>query len=132
MDFKAIYESKYKVEGLELDDSNDFETEKKNILELLKRARLCLGEAAEYGKSISYYQEPSPVDHDGGYLGMDNEWIEIPYTDEEKEKLDDYIAKQDEHHKKRTSQGVEKIDHDIYKLMDAIEELSEKIEKLED
>lgn len=132
MDFKKIYEAKYEVEGLELDDSHEFSVEKQNFLDLLKRARICLGEAAEYGKAISYLQERSPVDHSDGYVGQDGEWIETPFTDEEIELLKPYNDRVTAHHNKRKEQDIDNLDNEIYKLMDAIEKISEKVEKVED
>ena len=133
MDFKKIYEAKeeeYDIDGFVLEEGDDTESSKKNFIKLLKHIDQCLGEAAEYGKAISYFQDRVPVEMEGHY--DDDGELNVPYTDEEKAKLDDYEKRHKEYHDRRVSQHAERLDYEIYDIRDTIQELLERAKKIED
>lgn len=94
---------------------------KNQMLSALKKARLALSDAAEFGKGISYYQKPSGVE----YREDEN------YTEKEKVALKKYKEETSSYRSQRAAQQVDKLDYEIYDILDKIKNIIERVEKIE-
>ena len=94
---------------------------KNQMLSALKKARLALSDAAEFGKGISYYQKSSGV----GYREDEN------YTEKERTAIKKYNEEANSYRKQRTTQQVEKLDYEIYDILDKIKNIIERVENSE-